>query len=48
MLFQEFVSSTLRMPTFLGSPIGGLQSVDAYLKDKMELLCLMGDILEHL
>ena len=32
----------------LGSPIGGLQSVDACLKDKIELLHLMGDRLEHL
>ena len=32
----------------LGSPIGALQSVDACLKDKIELLRLMGDRLEHL
>ena len=31
----------------LGSPIGDLQSVDACIKEKIELLYLMGDRLEH-
>ena len=31
----------------LGSPIGGSQWVDACLNEKIELLCLMGDRLEH-
>ena len=32
----------------LGFPIGGSQSVDACLKEKIELLRLMGDRSEHL